>query len=304
MKQARCIGAIILLCALGAQAGGVARPVRDIYPNLVHGLLAAATLAELPEGVILQCTELEVTQKDLADILAGSPAAIREQLRKNAVYLVDELATKKLLGAVAKREALRAGRSIAGKSNEEIVDDYAQGVIAGIEVTDAEVAEFYESNEEMFGGASLRKVRDSLRKFLVQNKRRKALEEHVSTLARGVRAAVSAPWIAQYAALARDNPVDKARASGLPSMVSFGGDGCRPCERMRPALATLAQKFAGRANIVLVQANVEIVLARRYGIHTLPTQIFYDKTGREVFQHVGYYSQREIEAKLKEMGVE
>ena len=310
MNRTRSIGIVIVLCAFGVRGSDAASPgeragtVREAYPNLVSGMLSAGRLAELPEGVLLRCTELDITRKDLDRILAASPEALREQLRKNSVYLLDEFATKKVLGAAARLEAARTRKSLAGKSNEEIVDDYAQGITAGVTVTEAEVAKFYEQNPEMFGGASLRKVRSSLMDYLLEDKRREALQEHVRTLAERFQVAVSAPWVAEYAALARDNPVDKARASGQPSMVDFGADGCRPCEKMKPILATLKEKYVGRANVVLVHARNEMVLSARYGIQSIPIQIFFDKDGKEVFRHTGYFSQREIEAKLKEMGVQ
>ena len=300
MKRTRCIGIVILLCAFGVRAG----TVREAHPNLVHGMLSAAKLAELPEGVVLRCTELDITRQELDRILAESADALREQLRKNSVYLLDELATKKVLLAAARQEAAKAQKSLAGKNDTQIVNEYADGITAGLAVADAEVAKFYEQNPEMFGGASLRKVRDSLKAYLLQDKRREALQEHVRTLAERFQVAVSAPWVAEHAALARDNPVDKARTSGLPSMVDFGADGCRPCEKMKPILATLKEKYAGKANIVFVHARNEMVLSTRYGIQSIPTQFFFDKGGKEVFRHTGYFSQREIEAKLKEMGVQ
>jgi len=289
----------MVLYAFGVPAG----TVHEAHPNLVHGMLSAAKLAELPEGVILRCTELDITRQELDRILGESADALREQLRKNSVYLLDELATKKVLLAAAKKEAAKAQKDLAGKNDTQIVNEYADGITAGLAVTDDDVAKFYEQNPEMFGGASLRKVRDSLKQYLLQEKRREALQEHVRTLAERFQVAVSAPWVAEHAALARDNPVDKARASGLPSMVDFGADGCRPCEKMKPILVTLKEKYAGKANIVFVHARNEMVLSTRYGIQSIPTQFFFDKEGKEIYRHTGYFSQREIEAKLKEMGV-
>ncbi len=302
MNRARGIGTTIaiVMCAFGVQAG----TVREAHPNLVHGMLSEAKLAELPEGVILRCTELDITRAELDRILAESADSLREQLRRNSVYLLDELATKKVLLAAAKKEAAKAQKDLAGKNDTQIVNEYADGITAGLAVADDEIAKFYEQNPEMFGGASLRKVRDSLKKYLLQEKRRDALQEHVRTLAERFQVAVSALWVAEHAALARDNPVDKARASGRPSMVDFGADGCTPCERMRPILATLKEKYAGKADIVFVHARNEMVLSTRFRIESIPTQIFYDKDGKEVFRHTGYFSQREIEAKLKEIGVQ
>ena len=107
----------------------------------------------------------------------------------------------------------------------------------------------------------------------------------------------------EQAALAKDNLVDKARASGLPSMVDFGASGCQPCEMMAPILETLKKKYAGKVNVEFVHVRDEQVLASRYGIQSIPVQVFFDKDGKEVFRHVGFFPQDEIEKKLAEMGV-
>jgi len=307
MNPTRGIAAIVLcvlgLGAAGGSAGEQGRTVAQAYPNLVHGMLAAARLADLPDGVVLRCTGVEITKKEIDGLLARSPASLREQLRRNAVHLLDELATKKVLLAAARDEAAKAGKDLAGKTDTQIVNEYAAGITKGLTVSDDEVARYYEQNSAMFGGASLRSVRDSLRKFLIQQKSIEALQAHVRTLAKRLGVAVSAAWVAEHAKLALDNPVDKARASGLPSVVDFGADGCRACEKMKPILAALKEKYAGKANVVFVHARKNMVLSTRFGIKSIPTQIFYDKGGREVYRHTGYHSQRQIEAKLREMGV-
>jgi thioredoxin 1 len=41
----------------------------------------------------------------------------------------------------------------------------------------------------------------------------------------------------------------------------------------------------------------------RFGILSIPTQIFFDKEGREVYRHVGFLSEEAIVSQLKQMGV-
>ena len=48
----------------------------------------------------------------------------------------------------------------------------------------------------------------------------------------------------------------------------------------------------------------EEVLALRYGIEVVPVQIFFDRKGREVFRHTGFFPQEEIEKKLAELGAQ
>ena len=117
------------------------------------------------------------------------------------------------------------------------------------------------------------------------------MDEHVRTLGQRISIEVSASWTKEQAALAKDNPVDKARSSGKPSLVDFGSTGCRPCDMLAPILETLKTKYAGKVNVLFIHVGQEQILAARYGIQTIPMQFFYDKDGKEVFRHVGFWPQ-------------
>ena len=53
---------------------------------------------------------------------------------------------------------------------------------------------------------------------------------------------------------------------------------------------------------LFVHVREKQILAARYGVETIPVQIFFDKSGKEVFRHIGFFPQEEIEKKLTEMG--
>ena len=55
--------------------------------------------------------------------------------------------------------------------------------------------------------------------------------------------------------------------------------------------------------MVFVSVREEQILASRYGIQSIPVQIFFDKDGKEVFRHTGFWPQEELEKKLAEIGV-
>jgi len=42
--------------------------------------------------------------------------------------------------------------------------------------------------------------------------------------------------------------------------------------------------------------------ANPYRIQVIPTQIFYDANGKELFRHVGFYSREQILGKWRELG--
>jgi thioredoxin 1 len=149
----------------------------------------------------------------------------------------------------------------------------------------------------------LETVKDSLRDYLLEQKRRQAVGEYVATLGDRTPVSVNALWVDKQSALAKDNPVDRARSSGKPTMVEFGATGCKPCDMMQPILAKVKEKYANQLNVVFLHVGEEQILAARYGISSIPVQAFYDKNGAEVFRHVGFYPHDEVEKHLKSMGV-
>ena len=272
--------------------------VQEVYPSLASGALTYARLAALPEGVLLKTGELTIREKEVADRIAQAPQTQQEQLRKNAFYVLEGTATTKLLVQAAKAQT-----SNADPNERDLIRRYLQGIVEKVTASDQEVTDFYQANKDACGGATLDQVKDQLKQMVLQQKQQDLVDQHVRTLGQRMPIEVSAVWAKAQALLAKDNPVDKARASGRPSLVDFGSTGCRPCDMLAPILDTLKTKYAGKVNVVFVHVGQEQILASRYGIQTIPMQFFYDKDGKEVFRHVGFWPQNEIEKKLAEMGV-
>jgi thioredoxin 1 len=114
---------------------------------------------------------------------------------------------------------------------------------------------------------------------------------------------VSAAWVKRQAELARDNPVDRARASGKPTFANFGAKGCVPCDMMEPVREAVRKKYEGKLNVVFVHVRNDQILASRYGVQGIPLLVFFDARGNEVFRHTGYFPQEKIEQKLAELGL-
>ncbi|MDP2932584.1 MAG: thioredoxin family protein, partial [bacterium] len=216
----------------------------------------------------------------------------------------EQIATGKLLAAVAKKDAADSNRiDLKGKPDNEVVQAYFEKVLKSVSVTDAEVNQFYQENKDACGGATLDAMKDQIKQYVLGQKQQLAVAEHIKTLGKRIPIEVSSTWAGAQAVLAKDNPVDKARASGKPSVVDFGATGCRPCDMMTPVLANLKEKYAGKANVLFVHVKEEQILASRYGVGAIPIQVFFDKDGKEIFRHTGFYPQVDIEKKLAEMGV-
>lgn len=92
---------------------------------------------------------------------------------------------------------------------------------------------------------------------------------------------------------------------GLVRMIDFGRQTCDECKRMAPILETLTREYQGRAGVVCLDLRVgeNMEVARRFRIRLLPTQVFLDAEGKEVWRHEGFLDRDSIVKKFEEMGV-
>lgn len=88
----------------------------------------------------------------------------------------------------------------------------------------------------------------------------------------------------------------------LPRMIDLGADKCIPCKKMAPILAELKVEYAGRASIEFIDVWKSPAAGEPYGVRTIPTQIFFDRDGKEVWRHEGFLPKAEIVSKLEELG--
>ena len=91
---------------------------------------------------------------------------------------------------------------------------------------------------------------------------------------------------------------------GRITMLDLGADACIPCKMMAPILSKLEKEYQGRADIIFIDVWKNPDQAKRFKVKAIPTQIFFDKNGKEVDRHVGFYSEVAIVGKLKYLGVE
>ena len=113
-----------------------------------------------------------------------------------------------------------------------------------------------------------------------------------------------APATAAEAVQALSEAAPSAAApAALPRLVDLGADKCIPCKLMAPILTDLRTTYAGQLQVEFIDVWKNPDAGKPYGIRTIPTQIFYDARGRELFRHEGFFPKEDILAKWKELGV-
>ena len=102
----------------------------------------------------------------------------------------------------------------------------------------------------------------------------------------------------------RQETAQVGQARQVPRLVDLGKGTCIPCKKMAPILEELKREYQGRAVVEVIDLRDDPGAAREYGIRLIPTQIFYDAAGEEVWRHEGFLAKDAIVAKFTEMGVE
>jgi len=299
------VGALMVAAALALPAFSGEKPpsVEETYPGLTSGALAYAALGDLPEGVLLKSDAVQVSAKELQEEIDKAPELLRDQIKKNLPFVLEQMATGKLLLAAARKGAAEKKTDVSKKTDDDIIRDYFDPVASAVKVTKKEVKNFYDRNVALCGGTPFEKMKDELEAYVLQQKKEAAVMAHVRTLGQRMDITVSAAWLKAQVPLARDNPVDKARGAGKPVFVDFGGKSCCGPDQMLPVVEAIEGKFKDKLAVLYVEAKDYQVLAARYGVNSIPAQILFDKDGKEVFRHSGLMSGEEIAEQLKAVGV-
>ena len=95
-----------------------------------------------------------------------------------------------------------------------------------------------------------------------------------------------------------------AEPSKLPKLVDLGADKCIPCKAMAPILKDLKAEYAGRMDVEFIDVWKNPDAGKAHKIKLIPTQIFFDASGKERFRHEGFYGKEDILGKWKELGVD
>ncbi len=98
--------------------------------------------------------------------------------------------------------------------------------------------------------------------------------------------------------------VETAVEKSLPKLLDLGAGKCVPCKAMAPILDEMKETFAGQLDVEFIDVWETEGVGEKYGIRMIPTQIFYDADGNELFRHEGFYAREDMLAKWQELGYE
>lgn len=97
-------------------------------------------------------------------------------------------------------------------------------------------------------------------------------------------------------------PAPGTAAASLPRLVDIGADTCIPCKAMAPILVELRRQYAGRMQVDFIDVWKNPSAGDPYRISLIPTQVFFDEHGRELYRHEGFFGKDDILRTWKRLG--
>jgi len=95
----------------------------------------------------------------------------------------------------------------------------------------------------------------------------------------------------------------KIPEKGKITLIDLGAATCIPCKMMVPVLDKVKKRFAGKADVIVIDIRYNRDQAQRFQLRAIPTQLFFDKDGKEVYRHLGFLDENAIIEQFTKMGV-
>lgn len=257
----------------------------------------------------------KVTIEQFNRELAKMENPLQEMYKEEPNKFLDIIIIKTLLVQEAKKQGL----SVPAKTYKDITKDFQspeEALVAELmkkkfssppKVTREEVDTFYSIFKGQMGGKTLKEVASMIEQILQEEKQREEVGRFVEDLRKNAKVEIDQGRLQKIAAKPPESntPDDfkKALTDGKPFLVDFGANSCIPCRQMRPVLKEVDKEYTGKTRVLIIDVYKYQDLAREYKIQLLPTLVFFDPKGKEVFRHMGVLDKEKIVAKLKEIGM-
>ena len=95
--------------------------------------------------------------------------------------------------------------------------------------------------------------------------------------------------------------VSSAAPVAKPTIYEFGRRLCPICGKNAVVLKDVEAKYRDQITLRFLYIDEDEPLFREYRVTFVPTQVFLDASGKEIFRHEGPISPKELIAKLKEL---
>lgn len=260
---------------------------------------------KIDKDVIAVVNNFKITKDYFEDRYQSLPPEYKSTYGKDKEGFLTQLIVMELLYQEAGKKGL--GKDLDDindieQRKEGAIEKLIADITEKIQISETEMKSFYNAHISEMRGASFEQVKPTIKNYLIQQKQGEVIDQYIEDLKNKADIVKNEEWIKKQQALRPKNPLDVALKSRKPTVLDLGAGYCVPCKMMKPIFAELEKECKGKANIILLEISGYRELARKYRVRVIPTQIFFDKDGKEYWRHEGFLSKDKIVEKLKELG--
>lgn len=240
---------------------------------------------------------------------------MREMLREEPQKFLEGMIMNTLILQEAKKQGITAPIKIykdidkeSQSPEESIINEFIKKKFSSLpEVSQEEIEVFYKMYKDQMEGKPLKEMAPIIERILREMKQREALGEFLGELRKNAKVEIHQERLRKITVQPPESNTEEelkqALTSGKPVLVDFGANSCVPCRQLRPVLKEIRTEYSDKAKILVIDVYKYQNLAREHKVMLIPTLIFFDSQGKEVFRHVGILEKEKIVAKLKEIGM-
>ncbi|MDA8123737.1 MAG: thioredoxin domain-containing protein [Deltaproteobacteria bacterium] len=243
--------------------------------------------------------------------------ATRDLVKEDPGKMLDVMITRTLLLQQAKKEGVAAPKAGVAPTPAAGLDDaetatimaYLEKKLAALPPLAPEVAEqIYEAYKGQMAGRKKEDVIPLIRQMVEEQRQAEEAEKLVAGLRKDAKIEIDGKALQTLvvvpAGMETQSEADfrKALAGGKPLIVDFGSNSCLPCRQLRPVLQKVRQDYTGKLEVLIIDVQKYQQLAAEYQVQVIPTVVFFDRAGREVFRQQGFMSEEKVKERLAKLG--
>ena len=265
--------------------------------------------------VLAQVNGEKITVKQFNQELSKVEDPLRQIYKEEPSQFLEEIVMKTLLLQEARRQGISPPvRTYKDREKDTLPPEDA--LIAELmkkkfssppTVTKEEIKTFYSMFKDRMEGKSLDQVAPAIEQIILEGKQQEAAQEFIGELRGAAKIEIDQIRLQKIAVKPPESNTEddfkKALASGKPTLADFGANSCIPCRQLRPILKEVSNEYSEKAEVLVIDVYKYHNLAREHKVMLIPTLIFFDSKGKEVFRHFGPLDKEKIIGKLNEIGM-
>jgi thioredoxin 1 len=231
----------------------------------------------------------------------------RAMFQEDPAQLLDMMIMKALLLQEVRKLGLLPGKE--EKTEAAAIQQFLQKKFSSPPtVGREELAAFYGTHKDRMQGMTLEQVAPMIEQVIRQQKQEEEYMRYLEAIREKASVQINQERLKMMASKTSDSTnseedFSKALKSGRPVLVDFGSNTCMPCRQLRPILQEIKKEQEGKLELLVIDVYKHQNLAKEFRIQAIPTVIFFDSKGKEIFRHQGFMPKTAIQEQLTKMGV-